>query len=131
MFDDACRALLRKPLIARMSTIDECGYPHTVPVWFKLDGDDLVVIAVSSTRKVSHIRANPKGALSIGGDDDDGGGYLVKGEFVIEPDPDDRWVRALCHQYEPPDKAEADVADWADLDIILLRLKPCKVYKTA
>lgn len=131
MYDEACRALLQKPLIARMSTIDEDGYPHTVPVWFKLEGDDLVVIAVRSTRKVAHILANPKGAIAVGGDDDDGGGWLVKGEFVIEDDPDDRWVRVLCHHYEPPDKAEADVADWADLDIILLRLKPHKVLKTA
>ncbi|WP_119072851.1 pyridoxamine 5'-phosphate oxidase family protein [Aggregatilinea lenta] len=131
MYDEACRAFLQKPLIARMSTIDPDGYPHTVPVWFKLDGDDLVVIVVRSTRKIGHIQANPKGSLSIGGDDGDGGGYLIKGEFVLEEDPDDRWVRALCHQYEPPDKAEADVADWADLDIILARLKPRSVYKTA
>jgi len=131
MFDEACRAVLQKPLIARMSTIDAEGYPHTVPVWFKLDGDDLVVIAVRETRKVGHILANPKGAIAVGGDEGDGGGYLIKGEFVIEDDPDDTWVRTLCHHYEPPDKAEADVADWGDLDIILLRLKPRRVLKTA
>lgn len=131
MYDEACRTVLQKPLIARISTIDAEGYPHTVPVWFKLDGDDLVVIAVRETRKVGHIRANPKGAIAVGGDEGDGGGYLIKGEFMIEDDPDDYWVRTLCHHYEPPDKAEADVADWADLDIILLRLKPRRVLKTA
>ncbi len=32
MFNDAARKVLARPLIARMSTIDASGYPHTVPV---------------------------------------------------------------------------------------------------
>ena len=129
MFNDKVREFLQKPLIARMSTIDPNGYPHTVPVWFALDGDDIVVISVSDTRKVGHIRANPKGAVTIGGDSGDGGGYLIKGEFTIEADPDDAWVRKLTYRYEAPEQAEKDIADWAELDIIVLRLKPKLVIK--
>jgi hypothetical protein len=131
MIDDAAREFLRKPLIARLSVIDPDGYPHTVPVWFKLDGDDLVVIAVCETRKVGYAAANPKGAITVGGDSDDGAGYLIKGDFVIEPDPDDAWVKKLTYHYEEPEKAAHDVADWADLDIIVLRLKPRRVIKVA
>ncbi|MBZ0298485.1 MAG: pyridoxamine 5'-phosphate oxidase family protein [Anaerolineae bacterium] len=127
MFDEKARAFLQKPLLARMSTIDPAGYPHTVPVWFLLDGEAIAIIAVSDTKKVGHIRANPKGCLSVGGDTGDGGGYLLKGTFRIEPDPDDEWVRKLCYQYEPPEKAEQDVADWADLDILVLWFTPEKV----
>jgi predicted pyridoxine 5'-phosphate oxidase superfamily flavin-nucleotide-binding protein len=131
MFDDTTREFLKKPLLARMSTIDPQGYPHTVPVWFLLDGDEIAIIAVSDTRKMSHIRANPKGALSIGGDSGDGGGYLLKGTFSIHPDPDDTWVRKLCYQYEPPEQAEKDIAAWADLDIQVIRFRPEKVIKVA
>ena len=129
MIDDTARAFLQKPLLARMSTLDPAGYPHTVPVWFLLDGDELAIIAERSTRKVDHIRANPKGAVSIGGDTGDGGGYLLKGEFSIHEDPDDAWVRKLCYQYETPEKAEQDIADWADLDIIVLRFRPRHISK--
>jgi len=129
MFTDTVREFLQKPLIARMSTLDPAGYPHTVPVWFALDGDDLVMISVRDTRKVGHIRANPKGAVTIGGDPGDGGGYLIKGEFSIEADPEDAWVRKLVYRYEAPEQAEKDIADWADLDIIVLRLKPKVVLK--
>lgn len=129
MIADAVREFLQNPLIARLSTIDPNGYPHTVPVWFALDGDDIVVISVSDTRKVGHIRANPKGAITIGGDPGDGGGYLIKGEFSIEADPEDAWVRKLAYRYESPEQAEKDIADWADLDIIVLRLKPKVVLK--
>jgi predicted pyridoxine 5'-phosphate oxidase superfamily flavin-nucleotide-binding protein len=94
VFAATIREFLQKPLVARMSTLDPDGYPSTVPVWFMLDGDDTVVISVSSTRKVGHIKANPKGAIAIGGDPADGGGYLIKGEFSIEADPEDVWVRS-------------------------------------
>lgn len=129
MITRAIREFLQKPLLARMSTIDADGYPHTVPVWFALDGDDIVVISVRDTRKVGHILVNPKGAISIGGDSGDGGGYLIKGEFIIEADPEDVWVRKLTYRYETPEQAEKDIADWAELDIIVLRLKPKAVLK--
>jgi general stress protein 26 len=129
MFPDTVREFLQKPLIARMSTIDPNGYPHTVPVWFALDGDDIVIISVRGTRKVGHILDNPKGAVTIGGDPGDGAGYLVKGEFSIEPDPEDAWVRKMTYRYEAPEQAEKDIAAWADLDIIVLRLKPKVVLK--
>lgn len=129
MFTATVREFLQKPLVARMSTLDPDGYPHTVPVWFMLDGNDLVVISVSSTRKVGHVRANPKGALAIGGDSADGGGYLIKGEFTIENDPEDVWVQKMTHRYEAPEQAEKDIAEWAELDIIVLRLKPKVVLK--
>ena len=129
MLDQKVRAFLQKPLIARMSTIDGDGYPHTVPVWFMLDGDDIVVISDRATRKVRHIQANPRGAVTIGGDPGDGLGYLLKGEFSIEEDPNDVWVRRITYHYEEREEAEKDIAAWANLDIILLRLRVRAVIK--
>ncbi len=129
MMDDQIDALLEKQLIARMTTIGPDGYPHTVPVWFMRDGDDIVIISVRDTHKVAHIARNPKGAVVIGGQPGDGGGYLFKGDFSIEEDPGDVWVKKLIYRYETGDQAEKDVRDWADLDIILIRLKPKKISK--
>lgn len=131
MFDDKAREFLKKPLIARISVVDPDGFPHTVPVWFLLDGDDIVVISVSDTKKVGYIAANPKGCAVIGGEPDDGGGYMIKGYWSIEPDPDDVWTKKITYHYEAPEQAAKDVADWADLDIIVLRLKPTRVIKVA
>jgi hypothetical protein len=131
LYDEKAREALKKPLTARMSTIDGAGYPHTVPVWFMMDGDDVVVMGTRETKKVGHMKANPKGAVSIGGGPDEGDGYLIKGEWRVEEDPDKHWQRTITHHYEPPEKAEADLADWADLDIIVMRLKPTRVIKVA
>ena len=59
----------------------------------------------------------------------EGDGYLFKGEFSLETDPEDTWVRKMTYRYEAPEQAEKDIADWADLDIIVLRLKPKVVLK--
>lgn len=131
MFTDEMRAFLQKPLIARMSTIDRDGWPHTVPVWFILDGDEIAIISVRQTAKIGHIKANPNGAVQVGGDANDGAGYLIKGLFRIEEDPDDVWMKKLTYHYESGDKAEKDIADWTPLDIIVLRLTPKSVVKVA
>ncbi len=129
MIDDPVRAFLQKPLLARMSVIDSSAYPHTVPVWFMLDGDDVVMISVRDTRKVKYLAANPKGCVQVGGDTGDGGGYLLKGKFTIEDDPGDVWMKKLIYRYEEPPQAEKDVREWTDLDIIVLRLKVKSVTK--
>jgi general stress protein 26 len=129
MLDETVRTFLQKPLIARMTTIDPDGYPHTVPVWFMLDNCDIVIIAVRDTKKVGHIQQNPKGAISVGGQEGDGGGYLIKGDFVLEEDPGDLWMNKLIYHYESGEKAAADSADWTPLDIIVIRLKTKKVLK--
>lgn len=131
LLSDEVRAFLQKPLLARMSTIDGDGYPHTVPVWFKLDGDDVMVIATRDTRKVGHIARNPKGALAVGGDTADGAGYLLKGEFAVEEDPGLRWMKALTYHYEDEAQAAKDVAAWSDLDMIVIRLRVCRVIRVA
>ncbi len=131
MFDDSARAFLQKPLLARMSTIDAGGYPHTVPVWFMLDGDEIVIISERGTRKVAHIEANPRGALSIGGDPGDGAGYLLKGDFSIEEDPGYAWMERLTRHYEQGERAEQDIAAWSALDMIVIRLRPKSLVKVA
>lgn len=122
MLDDTILSFLKAPRIARMSTIDGEGFPHTVPVWFDVDGDDLIVISVRDTRKVAHILANAKGAITIGGDSDDDAGYLFKGTFRVQEDADRRWMKRLINRYEKGEQAERDAREWATLDMVVLRL---------
>ena len=97
MQTETVRKFLKKPPVARMSVIDFDGYPHTVPVVFLLDGDDLVITTVRQTRKVDYIKANPKGSLVVGGDFDDEAGYLLKGEYSLEEDPGHEWIIRTIH----------------------------------
>ena len=130
VFNETLRAMLQEPVIVRMSVIDPNGYPHTVPVWFGLDGDDIMVITFRKTRKNDFLKVNPKGNISIGGDPAEKPGYLIKGTFTLEEDPGYRWLREVTLHYEPKDIAEQHIDEWGRNDMVVLRMKVEKVVKT-
>ena len=125
------RAILQKPLTVRMAVNDPDGYPHVVPVWFTLDGDDIIVFGFKATRKVDYIRANPKGSIQIGGDPSGTEGYMFKGEFSLEEDTDHYWARTITYLYEPKDNADKLLEEWIAAGLIVMRLKVNKVLKVA
>jgi len=132
MLTSEVREFLQKPLIARLATIDGNGYPHIIPLWFDLDGDDLIIISDRKTRKVDYIGVNPKGAIQIGGNTNtnESAGYLFKGELSVEADPDYFWLKRVTRRYEEGEKAEEDIHLWmTTLDMIVIRMKVQKVLK--
>ena len=133
ILDEPVRALLDQPLIGRIAVIDDEGYPHMIPIWYSRDGDEIMFISSRSGRKIRSIQANPKGALTVGGDPYGSEGYLLKGEFTIEEDPGHRWLREITYRYEPREVAEKDLAEWiagwASKDLVILRFTPRKVVK--
>ena len=123
------RAFMEKPLIARIAVIDGDGYPHLIPIWFARDGDDLMFFSSRTARKIKHIQANPKGALSLGGNPYGSEGYLLKGEFSVEADPGHRWLREITCRYEPREIADSHLAEWVNDDLVLMRFKPRSVIR--
>lgn len=48
-------AFLNKPLVARVATIREDGYPHVTPLWYYWDGRDFYLILGAGERPRHHI----------------------------------------------------------------------------
>lgn len=124
MYTDAMRAFLAKPLIARLSTIDPNGYPHTVPIWFKMDGDDVLFITDRDTRKAQNAMANPKGSVSIGGEMGNGGWCMVRGELSVATDEGHIVTNAMVDRYMAGDAAAQTKEQWKDDDVVVIRLTP-------
>jgi PPOX class probable F420-dependent enzyme len=129
MFDDTARDFFQKRLIARLSTIGTDGYPHTVPIWFMLDGTDIIFISDRTARKTQNALRNSKGAVVIGGDVNDPEGYLVRGDFVIEDDPVHAVTHRMVDRYETPADGNRLKEAWKNDDIVVIRLKPKSVIK--
>jgi general stress protein 26 len=129
MFDERARHVLGQPVIVRMSTMTPEGYPHTVPVWFLLEGDELLVFAWAGTQKVKNVRANPRGNISIGGDPPGSPCYLVEGDWTVEADPDHAVAGRITRHYEGREQAEASLEAWKELELVALRLRPRRVIK--
>jgi hypothetical protein len=129
ILSDPVRALLQHPVTVRMAVIDSRGFPHVVPIWFGMEGDDLMVISYRATRKNEFLKVNPKGAIQIGGDPSGTPGYLLKGEFTFEEDVEHRWLREITRHYETPELAEEHLAQWEKDDMVVLRFHIQKVTK--
>jgi predicted pyridoxine 5'-phosphate oxidase superfamily flavin-nucleotide-binding protein len=134
MLKPEVRSFLEAPHVARLSVVDVNGYPHTVPLWYAVDGDDIVMISDRTTRKVEFLGANSKASICIGGgegaDTAVAAGYLFKGDCTAQEDADHQWLRLITHRYRSPAQAEKDIAQWStELDIIVLRLRVAKVIK--
>jgi PPOX class probable F420-dependent enzyme len=129
VFDDVARQVLQQPLIARLATIGTDGYPHNIPLWFLLDGDDIVIISDRANRKTRNLQATPKATLTVGGDALHGAGYMVKADVTIEEDVGHVVTERITRHYETEADANRLLKEWENDDIVILRLKPVSVIK--
>jgi hypothetical protein len=130
MLNNEVKRFLEKPRIARLATIGTDGYPHIVPIYFMLDGDELIFATERSNRKVKNAISNPRGAVQIGGErTPDEAGYMIQGDLRIEEDVDRSMTRRLLTRYETKKKAEKSLAQLAGGELILIRLKPRSVIR--
>ena len=130
MLTSEVRIFLQKSRIARLATIGADGYPHVVPIYFMLDGDDLIFGSDRNNRKVKSVLSNPKGAVIIGGERiADEAGYMIQGDLSIEDDMDHAVTRRMLYRYETKEEAERNLAEWENSDIVLIRLKPKAVIR--
>ena len=53
------RRRLEVDLVAWLTTTTDAGAPAPYPVWFVVDGDDIVVFSDPSTRRVHNITQRP------------------------------------------------------------------------
>ena len=121
---------LQKPRVARLATVGVDGYPHVVPIWFRRDGDDIVFGSDRDNRKVRNILANPKGAVVIGGklpSEDEG--YMIQGDLSIADDVKHTSMWKMLLRYETKNDAKRLAVEWADSDLVVIRLRPRKVIR--
>ena len=124
------RTFLETPRVAYLSTIDRQGYPHTVPVWFAVDGDDLVFSATRDRARVRHIQANPKGSVVIGGNTGEAEGYLIQGNFSIEEDPSHVCMNNIIRRYIRDEAALKQFQQRVEREErIIFRLTPTRVIR--
>lgn len=58
-------AFLQKPVVARLATVASDGWPSVIPLWQEWDGEHLWLVPRNRSAFVSHIRHEPRVAVSI------------------------------------------------------------------
>jgi PPOX class probable F420-dependent enzyme len=92
--------LFEKKAFAHLATIMPDGTPQVTPVWFELDGSEVLINSAKGRRKDMNIRSRPKVALSIQ-DPENPYRYLeVRGTVVnITEDGGDAHIDKLAQKY--------------------------------
>lgn len=98
---EAWQFLVEKPRTAILATTRADGQPHAAPVWFDLDGDQIVFTTWYSTVKAANLVRDPRLALVV---DDETPPYafvLVEGTAGLDPAADNLldWTTRIAARY--------------------------------
>jgi len=87
---EECDTFLRDARTIVLSSIDQRGYPHSVAMWYVMDGNCCLMTTYAKSQKAMNIRRNPKVALMAesGTTYDTLKGVLIRGHAELLQDVD-------------------------------------------
>lgn len=130
MTDEQARAFLSEGTrTGKLATVRADGRPHVAPIWFVLDGEDLVFMTGAETVKGKSLRRDPRVALSVDLEQPPYGFVLVEGRVEISEDLEEMLPLsvAIARRYVGEAEAEAFGRRNAVPGELLLRLRPDKI----
>ncbi len=118
---------------AKVATARKDGRPHVVPVWFVLDGEDVVFTTGAISVKGQALRRDPYACLCV---DDQTPPYsfvMIEGPVELSTDPDElrRVTTRIGGRYMGAERAEEFGARNAAEGELLVRLRPTHVLAEA
>lgn len=129
MSDADLDEFLAGPHLARLSTIDPDGTPHTMPVWYEWRNGEVLISTQSLQRKVANIRRDPRVTILVDSDEFPYRGVMIRGEATLDfDDAVGKRVSIFERYMGDRDRAEAYAqalaAKWQP---VLVRVTPSKV----
>jgi PPOX class probable F420-dependent enzyme len=93
------KALVERPVIANVATVDGKGRPQVTPVWIDLEGDSLVFNTARGRTKPNNLAANPYVAVSVVDPSDPYNVVVVRGKAELVEENADAHIDALAKKY--------------------------------
>ncbi len=130
MSDDERRAFLTEGTrTATVATTRADGRPHAAPVWFVLDGDDVMFTTGAATVKGRTLRRDPRVSVVVNLEQEPYAFVAVDGIAEISHDQAEllRWATALGARYMGADRAEEFGRRNAVPEEMLVRVRPSNI----
>ena len=114
---------------AKVATVMKEGQPHVMPVWFVLNGEQIVFTTGADTIKGRNLRRDPRIALVVEDDEPPFAFVHMRGRATIHQDPEDllRFATAIGSRYMGEDRAEEFGQRNAVPGELLVRVTPERV----
>ncbi|MEU8522765.1 PPOX class F420-dependent oxidoreductase [Streptomyces sp. NBC_01216] len=113
----------------KLATVRADGGPHVVPVWFVLDGDDVVFTTGRNTVKGRSLARDGRVALCVDDERPPFAFVMLRGRAEISEDPEElrRWATRVGGRYMGEERAEEFGARNAVPGELLVRVRIEKV----
>ena len=117
----------------KVATTRRDGRPHVVPIWFVLDGDDLVFATGARSVKAQAMRRDPRVSLCVDDERPPFAFVTVEGRASLSDDLDEllRFATLIGGRYMGQDRAEAFGRRNAVPGELLVRVTPTHVLAEA
>lgn len=118
---------------AHLATVRSDGRPHVVPIWFVVDGDELIFVTHSSTVKARNLRRNAYAAVSVDDPHPPFSFALAEGPVTLVDDMEQvrHWGEIGAARYIGAEAAAEYVSGENFPDDLLGRLRPARMTGTA
>jgi PPOX class probable F420-dependent enzyme len=109
MSDDVWRAFVSEGTrTGKLSTVRADGSPHVVPMWFLLDGEDLLFTTEDVTVKSHNLRRDDRATICVDDERPPFSFAMLSGRVQISEDPGLllRWATDIAARYMGEDRAK-------------------------
>ncbi|MER5470985.1 PPOX class F420-dependent oxidoreductase [Streptomyces sp. NPDC002935] len=109
MTDEQWRAFVSQGTrTGKLSTVRADGSPHVTPIWFLLDGDDVVFNTAKDSVKGRNLARDGRVALCVDDDRPPFGFVVLQGRAVLSEDVDElrHWAARIGGRYMGEARAE-------------------------
>lgn len=92
----------------KLATVRADGAPHIAPIWFVLDGDDLVFNTGRDTVKGRNLARDPRASLCVDDDQPPFSFVVCEGSVRLSEDPAEllEWATRIAGRYMGAERAE-------------------------
>jgi PPOX class probable F420-dependent enzyme len=114
---------------AKLATSGPDGQPHVMPVWFVLDGEELVFNTGADTVKGRNLRRDGRAAVIVDEEQPPYAFVHIRGRVSLSEEPEEllRFATEIGGRYMGPERAEEFGRRNAVPGELLVRLRPERV----
>jgi PPOX class probable F420-dependent enzyme len=130
MTEEQWRAfLVERPRAGKLAVVRADGAPHVTPIWFDLDGEEIVFTTHETGIKGRSVLRDPRVCLCVDDDTPPFAFVIVNGTARVSTDPDELlyWATRLGGRYMGAGRAEEYGRRNAVPGELVVRVTPTKV----